>query len=133
MNDQVDMQVVNYLRGSTNARRRPDGVVPNKPELIDFLKKNMACSSLAELCLQYPNLWDIGTVLEAEKRVLDEGIQRFNEFYGIPEGWTFDNPDRYIEHCELYVGESTGAYVHNQIRLFVNKTQVLDRVARGNL
>lgn len=133
VSDQVDMQVVNYLRGSTNARRRPDGVVQNKPELIDFLKKNMACSSLSELCVQYPSLWDTEEVLRYEQEVLQEGIRRFNEFYVIPEGWTFDNPERYIEHCELYFHESVGAYVHNQIRLFVNKTEVLDRVARGNL
>jgi len=45
IDNQVDMQVSNYLRGDTNARLRPDGVVPNKPELIDFIKKNMASSS----------------------------------------------------------------------------------------
>lgn len=133
IDNQVDMQVVNYLKGSTSARVRPDGVVPNKPELIDFIKRNMACSSLAELCVQYPDLWDTEEVLHAEQRVLNEGIQRFNEFYGIPEGWTFDNPQRYVEHCEVFVQPTVGPFVHNQIRLFVNKTKVLDRVARGNL
>jgi hypothetical protein len=33
----------------------------------------------------------------------------------------------------VFVQPTVGPFVHNQIRLFVNKTEVLDRVARGNL
>ena len=125
VDNQVDMQVANYLRGSTDARRRPAGVVANKPSLIDFVKKNMAASSLAELCVQYPGMWDAQEILTAEQQALSDGIDRFNEFYAIPEGWTFDNPDRYVEHCVLYFNPTIGPYVHNQIRLFVNKSKVL--------
>ena len=123
--DQTNMQVAQYFLGNTDARRRPAGVVANKPSLIDFVKKNMAASSLAELCVQYPGMWDAQEILTAEQQALSEGIDRFNEFYAIPEGWTFDNPDRYVEHCVLYFNPTIGPYVHNQIRLFVNKSKVL--------
>lgn len=125
VDNQVDMQVANYIRGSTNARVRPSGVVANKPELIDFVKKNMACSSLSELCVQYPGMWDTNEVLRVEQEFLDEGIKSFNEYYSIPEGWTFDNPQRYVEHCEVYFNPTVGPYIHNQVRLFVNKSKVL--------
>jgi hypothetical protein len=80
VDNQVDMQVANYIKGSTHARMRPSGVVANKPELIDFVKKNMACSSLAELCVQYPGMGNTQEILTAEQQALSEGIDRFNEF-----------------------------------------------------
>jgi hypothetical protein len=132
IDNQVNMQVVNYLQGSTNARLRPNGVVPNKPGLIDFIKKNMACSSLSELCVQYPGMWDIQQILTTEQQVLIDGINRFNEFYEIPESWTFDNPTKYVEHCELNYNPTIGSYVHNQIRLFVNKQIVIDNIKLEN-
>ena len=132
VDNQVDMQVVNYIKGSTNARMRPDGVVENKPELIDFIKKNMGASSLSELCVQYPTMWDLKEVLVAEQDFLDEGIESFHEYYSIPEGWTFDNPQRYVEHCEVYVNPTIGPYIHNQVRLFVNKQQVLNNIKENN-
>ena len=130
VDNQVDMQVANYINGSTNARMRPAGVVANKSELIDFVKKNMACSSLSELCVQYPGMWDAQEILTAEQQTLNAGIGRFNKFYAIPEEWTFDNPDRYVEHCVLYFNPTIGPYIHNQIRLFKNKTLVLKNIQK---
>jgi hypothetical protein len=129
VDNQVDMQVANYLKGSLTARTRPDGIVENKPALINFIKKHMASSSFSELCLQYPGMWDTNEVLLVEQEFLAEGIESFNEYYSIPEGWTFDNPQRYVEHCEMYFNPTVGPYIHNQIRLFVNKTKVLNDIS----
>ena len=57
--DQVDMQVAEYLKGNTDARRRPVDVVETGRELLDFVKRKMAHMSLAGLlsCYsQYDNL-----------------------------------------------------------------------------
>ena len=132
VDNQTDMQVVNYIKGSVNARQRPSEVVKNKPELINFIKKNMASSSLSELCVQYPEMWNLEQIVRTETIVLNEGIERFNEFYNIPSEWTFDTPEKYIEHCELYFNPTIGPYVHNQIRLFVNKQRVLNNIKLEN-
>ena len=77
-------------------------------------------------------MWDLKEVLVAEQDFLDEGIESFHEYYSIPEGWTFDNPQRYVEHCEVYVNPTIGPYIHNQVRLFVNKQQVLNNIKENN-
>lgn len=133
VDNQVSMQVVNYIGGSETARRRPEIIEPNKPELLNFIKKRMAASSLSELCVQYPGMWDVREVLVAEQQALNDGIKRFNDFYAIPEEWTFDTPDKYVEHCELYFNPTIGSYVHNQIRLFKNKTELLKQTHSGLL
>jgi hypothetical protein len=126
VDNQVDMQVANYIKGSQNARMRPTGIVPNKPELVNFVKKRMASSSLAELCVQYPDMWDTQEILTAEKQALDAGILRFMDYYQIPSDWEVSQTERIIEHCTLYMNPTIGPYVHNQLRLFANKKQILN-------
>lgn len=131
VDDQSDMQVINYILGSETARLRPTTVQPNKPELVTFVKKNMASSSLSSLCELYPGLWDINQILDAEQAELDAGIQRFKDYYKIPEDWDVAEIDRIVEQCEVYFDPSIGPYVHNQLRLFVNKQRVLDEIPRS--
>jgi hypothetical protein len=128
VDNQSDMQVVSYLTGSENARLRPTNVQPNKPELITFVKKNMASSSVSSLCKLYPGLWDINEILNKEKEELDAGIVRFKDFYQIPEDWDISDTARIIEHCELYFNPTIGSYVHNQLRLFKNKSILLEQL-----
>jgi hypothetical protein len=125
---QVDMQVANYLKGNENARLRPTDVQPNKPELIEFIKKNMASSSLSSLSVLYPGIWDTQELLNAEQDELNAGIQRFRDYYQIPEDWEMSDTHRIVEHCQLHIHESLSPYVHNQLRLFKNKKQVLDEI-----
>ena len=128
VDDQVDMQVINYLKGSDHARVRPTNVQPNKPELIEFVKKNMASSSLASLSILYPGIWDTQELLNAEQDELNSGIQRFRDYYKIPEDWEMTQVSKIVEHCELYIDMTTGAYIHNQLRLFKNKQSVLNSI-----
>lgn len=133
VDNQSDMQVANYIKGNTQARLRPTNIQPNKPELIDFIKKNMAESSLAALAVLYPNIWNKEELLDAEQNELNAGIQRFKEFYQIPEDWEITDTARIIEHCELYFNPTIGPYVHNQLRLFRNKQLILNNVQNNLL
>jgi len=128
VDNQPDMQVINYLTGSENARLRPTNVQPNKPELITFVKKNMASSSLSSLCKLYPGLWDIDEILNEEKKQLIAGIKSFKDYYQIPEDWDISDTARIIEHCEIYFNPTIGPYVHNQLRLFKNKSILLEQL-----
>jgi hypothetical protein len=133
IDNQVDMQVANYLNGSSTARLRPSGIQPNKDELITFVQKNMASSSLAFIHYLYPELTQLEGILVLEKEELDAGILRFKEFYQIPLDWSIEDTERIVEHCELYFNPTIGPYVHNQLRLFRNKKQILDTVANNEL
>jgi hypothetical protein len=126
VDNQTDMQVANYLKGSEQARLRPENVEPNKAELITFVKKRMAGSSLAALSVLYPNIWDTQELLSAEQDELNAGIQRFREYYQIPGDWELNDVDRIVDHCVLNIEPTTGPYVHNQLRLFRNKQAVLN-------
>jgi hypothetical protein len=126
VDNQTDMQVANYLKGSEEARLRPENVEPNKAELITFIKKRMAGSSLAALSVLYPNIWDTQELLGAEQDELNAGIQRFREYYQIPADWELNDVDTIVEHCVLNIEPTIGPYVHNQLRLFRNKQAVLD-------
>jgi hypothetical protein len=131
VDNQVDMQIANYLKGSETARLRPDNIQPNKPELIEFVKKNMAGSSLAALSVLYPNIWDTQELLSAEQDELNVGIQRFRKYYGIPEDLEITDTYKIVEHCQFHVDETVGPYVHNQLRLFENKKRVLNEIPRS--
>jgi hypothetical protein len=126
IDNQVDMQVTNYLTGSNTARLRPEGVQPNKEELIRFIQKRMASSSLAFIHSLYPELTQLEGIVVREKEELDAGILRFKEFYQIPLDWPITDSERIVEHCVLNFHSTIGTYVHNQLRLFRNKKLVLD-------
>jgi hypothetical protein len=132
VDNQSDMQVSNYIQGSEHARMRPENIAENKKELVDFVKKKMASSSMASLCLLYPGLYDIQEVLQLEIAELEAGIERFREYYGIPEDWQMTETDKIIQHCEVYIHDTVGPYVHNQLRLFRNKSLILDELLQGN-
>lgn len=128
VDNQVDMQVANYFKGSETARLRPANVQPNKPELVEFVKKNMASSSLTALSVLYPNIWDTQELLNAEQDELNAGIQRFRDYYQIPEDWEMADTHKIVEHCQFQIDETISPYVHNQLRLFKNKKKVLDEI-----
>jgi len=133
IDDQADMQVANYLKGSNSARLRPEGIQPNKPELVRFVQKKMASSSLAFIHYLYPELTQLEGVAVREKEELDAGILRFREFYQVPLEWPITDVERIVEHCELYFNPTIGAYVHNQLRLFRNKEYILNQILEESL
>ena len=133
---QVDMQVASYLRGKPDARLRPTGVLPTSPELLHFVRQRMAFSSLSALSLVYPDLVDTAQVLKEEQRQLYIGIHKFREFYKVGLEIPINDEERVIEQALKIEGVLEGVnrgYVHNQLRMFRNKREVLDRVANGYL
>lgn len=126
VDNQVDMQVANYLNGSTEARLRPTSVQPNKPELIEFLKKNMASTSLAALCAMYPGLWDMSEVLAAEKVALAAGVARFRAYWHLPDDCSMDDWDSIKQYCKKLAGPMyIESAVTNQLRMLANKQATL--------
>lgn len=132
---QVDMQIASYLKGKTNARLRPTGVLPASPELLHFVRQRMSFSSLSALSLVHPGLADTAQVLKEEQRQLYIGIHKFREFYKIGLEIPLTDVDRIVEQAiKIKVLEGVHApYVYNQLRMFRNKREVLDRVADARL
>lgn len=127
------MQVSKFVSGSETARLRDMDILPLSEDVKDIVFSRMASNTLSFIVSLNPDIYNINEIIEEEMKQLDLGIERFNEFYAIPEGWGFDNPDRYVEHCELYFNPTIGAYVRNQVRLFNNKTELLKQTLNGLL
>ena len=68
--NQVPMQVAQFLMGNENARRRPDGVQPLFSELDQFVRRNVSNLSLTAILDLYPDAWDREVVLERELEVM---------------------------------------------------------------
>lgn len=124
------MQVAQFLSGSETARIRPDNIPELSGEIKEIIFKRMGSSSLCAL-LQIHGIEDVYGLLELERQELDAGIGRFKEHYQIPEEWSILEWERIIEHCVLYYHETIGPYVHNQLRLFNNKTDILNKVQKN--
>lgn len=129
---QVDMQVASYLRGSQNARLRPSNVAPTSPELFHFVRERMAFSSLSALSLVFPDLVNTKDILKEEQRQLHIGIQKFRDYYDIPLDVPITDEERVMTSA-LQSHPAYRAYIHNQLRMFRNKREVLNRVANGCL
>ena len=88
--NQVPMQVAQFLMGSTTARRRPTGVEPIFPELDQFIRRNVSNLSLTAILDLYPDAWDRQEVLERELEVMvsqEEQLVRYLDkdpkFFGL--------------------------------------------------
>lgn len=66
---QSDMYVAEFLKGNTNARKRPENIQPLSPELDVFIKKKMSFHSLSALISMYPDSWNLQEIVDAEENV----------------------------------------------------------------
>jgi hypothetical protein len=129
---QPEMQISSFLRGKENARQRPLELVPTSEALLQFVRERMAYSSLSALSIVFPGLVDTATVLKEEQRQLHIGIQKFRDYYGVGLEIPLTDENRVIERA-TEISLTNPAYIHNQLRMFRNKREVLDRVSYGNL
>jgi hypothetical protein len=113
IDQQIPMQIANYLTGSTNARQRPDGVLPITDDVKDLLFSRLASGSVAALEYLNPGMWDLEELVskEQEQLVIDEQI-----FEMLKQTFEPDRPVIAIQH-----------------RFFNNKRAILDKVATGQL
>ena len=108
--NQVDMQVAEYLKGSTDARRRPNGIVETNQALLDFVKQKMAHMSLASLLSCYPQYENIDAEIHHDvwSANLEFTINLLN--MNIEGNYSLDNyedalgliPDNYVNATEFF-------------------------------
>lgn len=113
IDSQIPMQIANYLTGSTNARQRPNGVLPITDGVKDLLFRRLASGSVAALEYLNPGMWNLEELVikEQEQLVIDEQI-----FEMLKQTFEPDRPVIAIQH-----------------RFFNNKRAILDKVATGQL
>lgn len=77
--NQPDMQVAEYLKGNTDARKRPTDVVPANEYLLNFVKTKMAYMSLAGLLSCYPQYEQYDSVGNESQRDIESANNEFLE------------------------------------------------------
>lgn len=113
IDQQTSMQIANYLMGHTNARQRPEGVLPITDDVKNLLFSRLASGSLSALEYLNPGMWDLQELLSAEKEQLVLELRMFEDLKAIMD------PDKPV--------------IPIQDRFFANKKIILDRVAAGQL
>lgn len=108
--DQVDMQVAEYLKGSTNARRRPANVVETSQELLNFVKRKMAHMSLAGLLSCYPEYENLDVEIERDVNTANEEFLEDLFKMDIEGDYSLDNyqgalaviPGNYVDGSQTF-------------------------------
>jgi len=113
IDSQTSMQIANYLSGSTNARQRPDGVLPITNDIKRLLFNRLASGSISALEYLNPGMWDLQELLDAEQEQLVLEIRMFENLKTIMD------PSKPV--------------IPIQDRFFANKKMILDKVAAGQL
>lgn len=113
IDSQIPMQIANYLTGSTNARQRPEGVLPITKEVKQLLFSRIASGTISALEYMNPGMWDVEELVAAEKTQLD--IDKLI-FETLKQSMAPDAP-----------------VVSIQNRFFANKQLILNKVAADQL
>ena len=113
IDQQIPMQIANYLTGSTNARQRPNGVLPITDDVKDLLFSRLASGSVSALESMNPGMWDLQELLvfEKEQLIIDKAM-----FQGATKNM-----------------EQTRQFIAIQQRFFDNKQTILDKVTNNAL
>ena len=103
IDQQIPMHIANYLMGNTNARQRPDGVLPITEEIKQLLFNRLASGSVSALEYLNPGMWDLQELIEAEQEQLLVDVQTL--FRNTPTGWGGRLPNvlhtRYLNNKKL--------------------------------
>lgn len=113
IDSQSPMQIANYLSGSTNARQRPDNVLPINDDVKHLLFSRVASGSMSALEYLNPGMWDLQELLDFEKQHLILEIKLFENMKKVMD------PNKPV--------------IPIQDRFFANKQIILDKVAAGQL
>jgi len=95
--DQTNMQVAQYLLGDTDARRRPTDVVKTNQDLLDFIKRKMAHTSLASLLSCYPEYQNLDTEIQFDIESADKDFVDYLGGLQIEGEFTLDNYEDALE------------------------------------
>jgi len=108
--DQVDMQVAEYFKGNTDARKRPSGVVETNQALLSFVKRKMAHMSLCGVLSCYPEYSNLEAEIQRDiNSVNNEFLQDISNMR-IEGDYSFANyedaldfiPNNYVDGKQTY-------------------------------
>lgn len=103
IDNQIPMQIANYLSGSTNARQRPDGILPITNDVKNILFSRLASGSVSALEYMNPGMWNLEELLNAEKEQHLVDIRSL--FANTPPGMEQSSPTivntRYLNNKQL--------------------------------
>jgi hypothetical protein len=131
ISNQVDMQIFEYLKGNTDARKRPEGVQPIKEDLKTFIKKNMSHITLSHIVNLYPDSWDLQEVLNKELVQIDFDIaEYFGKFCPQDFNMTLANKDGLIEYLEKKYNDSRlNSFAKLKLDILSIKKEILDSLS----
>jgi hypothetical protein len=125
INSLPQMQVSKFILGSETARLR-DMEIPELSEgIVNILFKRIAASTLSFIVSRNPSIWDFDEIKNQEILQMEMGIQRFREYYKLPEDMDIEDDEKVLDHAFIYF-EKEHSYVYTQLRNFRNKKKVLD-------
>jgi hypothetical protein len=113
IDQQIPMQIANYLMGNTNARQRPDGVLPITDDVKHLLFSRLASCSVAALEYMNSGMWDLEELLSEEIKEL--AVDEF-KFAVLKKN-----------------NELKPLLIPIQERVFANKHLILDKVSNNAL
>ena len=111
--NQPDMQIAEYLKGNTNARKRPTDVVIANEYLLNFIKRKMAHMSLASLISCYPQYEQYDSIGNETQKDIESAENEFAEDLNnmrIEGDYSLDNyedvldliPDNYVNGRQTF-------------------------------
>jgi hypothetical protein len=110
VSDQVDMQIFEYLKGNTDARKRPSNVVETNQELLTFVKRKMAHMSLSSLLSCYPEYGNIDSEIQRDIQSAENEFSEDLNNMRIEGDYSLDNyedvldliPDNYVNGSQTF-------------------------------
>jgi hypothetical protein len=125
VSNQVEMQVARYLRGETDARRRPENAQDNTDELRLWLKKRVAHGSLAGALSLYPGSGDVRLAAEIDLANVASDYASSLFFFGVdPEGHSLEDYERGIAsiNSERQIGAQ--AFMRLKVATLLQKVEI---------
>lgn len=105
---QSPMQIANYLSGSTNARKRPESIMPITQDIKILLFTRLASCSISALEYLNPGMWDLEQLIAIEQAQLETDKIIFET---LKQSMAPDRPVIAIQN-----------------RVFANKKLILDKI-----
>lgn len=129
--NQAEMQVARYLRGDSDARRRPSSPEDNTDELRLWLKKRVSHGSLAGALSIYAGSGDVAQAAEIDLANIESDFASSLFFFGVdPQGHSFAEAERGIAEISDTRGGAK-QFMELKIRVLREK-QTIATILRDN-
>jgi hypothetical protein len=123
--NQVEMQVARYLRGDSDARRRPLSPEDNTDELRLWLKKRVAFGSLAGVLSLYPGSGDISAAAEIDLLAVENDYASSLFYFGVdPTDHALSDHERGIEAIDPTRQIGAREFMRRKVDLLLEKRDI---------